>query len=94
MYAPTWYAISNLAASDAVAGVKFPKAVRPTLRKSITSSRNLCGTCPVQSLFFLLDRAGSMVVASPVGNIQVVRKISQLLKSAQSLLVSSLAVPR
>ena len=31
---------SNLAARDAVAGVKFPKAVKPTLRISNTSSRN------------------------------------------------------
>ncbi len=68
--------MSNLAASDAVAGVKFPKAVRPTLSKSNTSSRNLCGICPVQSLFLFLDRAGSIVVASPVGNVQVLRKVS------------------
>ena len=75
-YAPTWCAMSNLAASDAVAGVKFPEAVMPTWRTSTTSSRNLCGICPVQSLFLFLDSAGSTVVASPVGRVQVLRKTS------------------
>ncbi len=75
-YAPTWWPMSNLAARDAVAGVKFSNAVKPTLRKSSTSSRNWCGICPVQSLFLFLDRAGSTVVASPVGNVQVLRKVS------------------
>ena len=68
-----------------MAGVKFPKAVKPTLRTSNTSSKNRCGICPVQSSCLFLDRAGSMVVASPVGKVHVRRKVNS--RSRRSLCV-------
>ncbi len=75
-YAPTWWAIFRLAASIAVDDVKLPMAVRPTLRMSNTSFKNLSGINPVQSLLLFLDRAGSIVVASPVGMDHVFKKIA------------------
>ncbi len=74
VYAPTWWAIFRLATKVLVAGVRLPNAVSPTLRTRSTSSRNLSGTSPVQSWFFLLEVRGSEVVASPVGEAQVLRK--------------------
>ncbi len=74
VYAPTWWAILRLATKVLVAGVRLPNAVSPTLRTRSTSSRNLSGTNPVQSWLFLLEVRGSEVVASPIGEDQVLRK--------------------
>ena len=59
-----------------VAGVRLPNAVSPTLRTRSTSSRNFSGTNPVQSWLLFLEVRGSEVVASPVGEAQVLRKIA------------------
>ncbi len=44
--------------------------------RHLTSSRNFSGTNPVQSWLLLLEVRGSEVVASPVGEAQVLRKIA------------------
>ncbi len=75
-HAPTWWAIFRLATKASVAGVRLPSAVNPTLRTKSTSSKNLSGTNPVQSWLFLRETRGSEVVASPVGEAQVLRKIA------------------
>ena len=62
-----------MAATAAVAVVKLPKLVIPTLRTSRTSSKNFNGIKPVQRVFLFRDVFGSMVVASPVGRAQVLR---------------------
>ncbi len=59
--------------------VRLPKAVKPTLRMSNTSSKNLSGISPVQSLFLFLEETGSTVVDSPVGIDHVFRKIASLI---------------
>jgi hypothetical protein len=75
-HAPTWWATFTLATKAQVVGVRLPSAVNPTLRTKRTSSKNLSGTNPVQSWLFLRETRGSEVVASPLGEAQVLRKIA------------------
>ena len=60
----------------AVGDVKLPKAVKPTLRMSNTSSKNLSGINPVHNVFLFLEETGSTVVDSPVGMDHVFKKIA------------------
>ena len=57
-----------------VSGERLPKAVKPTLRTSNTSSKNLSGISPVHSLLLFFEETGSAVVDSPVGVDQVFKK--------------------
>ncbi len=56
--------------------MKLPKAVKPTLRMSNTSSKNLSGINTVHSLFPFLEETGSTVVDSPVGMNHVLKNIA------------------
>ncbi len=62
----------RLATNAAVGAERIPKLVIPTLRIRRTSSRNFNGIKPVQRLL-VRDDFGYIVVASPVGNVHVLR---------------------